>query len=511
VQNHAVLLTDTFQPIQSRLRLDYTTAVAPSIVLDGMPPQERGLSIVIASGESVIFSIQPSDRYTGLLERAGMRQFAWLIRSGNFIPNSLTVDLMYAGSVTQSFTGNALLNQSATGPYVFPNANGALASITAPSQAFDAVRITANTGAPASSFVIDPAGFVTQSDPFAGILAARMTSARIAFSGPAGATIQFLDLYDRDMRAAPPAGIAPYPPGAPQENNIELWLGDIGAGDVIRGDRNMDGIPDFSDGIGRILINGVDATSAMTIIGGTAAINSQTGAVTFTIVNSVLGNYDAFESAGMGYAIHVQGTQITVKGLPPGPGSVIVGAPFTRPQGSGYNPAGAAQFPLNFSNSAQGIFVNGGASIAAVYVHGIVYGFSQFTGSIDRFITGSFMGSANVQGDLGTFMCGSDAGMWVDDFTGLAVNGPFDTGSHLNVGRTVGEIDIAGRSLMNITVTGDLTRPGLHPPRDIYRVFENEYAQLAFKPPQPNIGVALQRVLDANWTVQPQLAARRVG
>ncbi len=505
VQNHSVLVTDTGTFVQSRLRIDYTTAVAPSIVIDGQPPQERGLNIVIASGESVMFSIQPSDRFTGLLERAGMRRFLWTILSGNFIPNSLTVDLMYAGSVTQSFTGNALLNQSVTGSYIFPNANGALASITAPSQAFDAVRITANTGAPAMSFVMDPAQIVTQADPFAGILGGRMTSARVAFSGPAGATIQFLDLYDRDIRTQPPASIAPFPPGAPQESNIELWLGDIGVGDVIRGDRNMDGVPDFNDGIGRVLINGVDATSAFTMIGGSAALSQSTGVVTFTIVNSVLGKYDDFEAAGMGYAVHVQGTQIQTKGLPPGPGSVIVGAPFTRPQGSGYNPAGIAQGPLNFSNANQGIFVTGG-SIAAVYVHGLVYGFSQFSGSIDRFITGSFMGSANIQGDLGTFMVGSDAGMWVDDFNG---NGPFDTASHLNVGRTVGEIDIAGRSLMNVTVTGDLTRPALHPPRDVYRVFENEYAQLAFKPQQPSVAAALQRVLDANnqYNRNAQLAA----
>ena len=75
---------------------------------------------------------------------------------------------------------------------------------------------------------------------------------------------------------------------------------------------------------------------------------------------------------------------------------------------------------------------------AATYVHGLLFGFSQFTGSIDRLVVGSFVGSANVQGDLGALTAAQKRGLKL--FIGKAAcsdchNGPTFTDNQFhNIG-----------------------------------------------------------------------------
>src|SRR5690606_37072286 len=184
------------------------------------------------------------------------------------------------------------------------------------------------------------------------------------------------------------------------------------------------------------------------------------------IVDNVMGLYEAFESEGrFGYDLSIDPENPAVIGLPPGPGSVVVGSPFQRPNGSAgaYNPTGfGGGFDLNRPD--QGVFARGGQNVGSIAIHGIVHGASRIEGFIDRVALGYFPGSLTVKGDLGELIVGSDAGLYVleDRLSTIKTTG------QLVVERTIGEVEIAGRSLMDITVIGDMSAPGDRPPRDIY-------------------------------------------
>jgi hypothetical protein len=456
---------------QSRVRLD-TTGTA-NFTLVNVDPQGQDFEIrgVVQGGDTFSFSVQPTI-IPYALERRGMTRFQF-DATNSFDPASYTVDLLFNGQVLRSYAGGALaalgtnLGNGYTN-YVLPDPQGLGNPV------FDQVRFTAVAGAPASAFNIDNLNVTAPDNPYAAILTSRIFGATVVFSGPAGATAQVFDLYGRDMRSPNAnffANAEPWP-------GVEWMLGEIAPG-FIRGDRNFDGIPEFNDGIGKIVVSGTNVNSALTVFGGT--FNTTTGIQppTFTVVPNPVGLYDNFEAGGFGYWITPgQGAQPpTVHGLPPGPGSVIIGNPFARPL-LNYNPAGTASGfgSPSFRNPAQGVFVNGGASIGSVYIHGILFGSSQYTGSVGKLIIGSPMGSHSVNGDLVTFISGGDAAMATDD-DGAPT---FRSGGELVVGRTVGEIAIGGRSGMNVTVIGELSRPSIFPPRDIYHYFEKEYS--------PNIG-----------------------
>lgn len=306
---------------------------------------------------------------------------------------------------------------------------------------FDAIRFSSAQTAPDNGtyqdiFVLDDISATFPGGRFTDFTEERIFGAQVSFTGPVGASIQFLDLYGRDIQ-------------------LRLDLGAPEGVEVPNVDPNDDGVPDFNDGIGRIIINGSNALTSFTMIGGTI---DDMGV--FAFPDEILGLYDEFEDAGFGYALSNM-VPPGVIGLPPGPGSVVVGSPFVRNNASPGQYFGPVTItPAGFIRGDQGIFVNGGATMGSVLVHGIVHGASQFTGALESYNAGLQLGSVSVTGDLGSFVVGGDAALWVRDDN--FANNP--TTAQLVVGRSVREIAIGGRSTLDITVLGDInnaSRPRL--------------------------------------------------
>ncbi|MBK7404078.1 MAG: hypothetical protein IPJ41_05470 [Phycisphaerales bacterium] len=134
-----------------------------------------------------------------------------------------------------------------------------------------------------------------------------------------------------------------------------------------------------------------------------------------------------------------------------------------------------------------------GDSMGSVYIHGVMHGSSQFTGSVNELYFGTLLGAVNVQGDLGTMYVGSDAGLWITDDGAVSVS-RVTTDSQLTVARTVGEIAIGGRSQMNTTIVGDLTDAQKNPPRDPFRYSEREKTY-AFDGTDNPEGAIISRIL----------------
>ncbi len=193
-------------------------------------------------------------------------------------------------------------------------------------------------------------------------LAPRIFGAAITIRGPVGSSLDVFDLYGRQMiRTLAVLN----DPTVPDGGDARLLI-----------DRNRDFVPDFNDGIGRIVITQGDATTRVHITGGRIVeltgtpststpeigaspaigdvgapqmrrIERITGwgerdaggqptffaAVPAAVTNSAFvyadefDFYSEFEAAGFGFAQNATGNAI---GLPGGPGSVIIGSPFTR-------------------------------------------------------------------------------------------------------------------------------------------------------------------------------------
>ncbi len=310
-------------------------------------------------------------------------------------------------------------------------------------------------------------------------MVSRGFGAEVVLSGPVGATATFSDLYGRDM-------VQTIAIGVPNGAQVTLI------------DPNDDGVPEFNDGIGAIHFTGTDSRTAFTIWGGkitasdTAPPDGDFFEPGFSFkLADIKGLYDEFQAAGFACAWDVNNNQIRLTGLPAGPGSVIIGSPYVRNNASGgttgtYQPQGPVpgagqQVTTGFNNASQGLFIDDGGAIGSVYIHGILNGSSRFTNFVDSIYVGYLLGSIAVDGDLGSLVVGTDAGQWVPDpgFTITNPNVRLDannkTDSQLVVGRTVGEISIAGRSLMDVTVIGDLNNPLTRPARDVYNYYEKEY------------------------------------
>lgn len=375
--------------------------------------------------------------------------------AGAFDPATMTVELSFNGQVVSTSFANAF-------PSVAQPGGGRRYTFAAPQgQSFDRIRFIATVAQ--GPFSVDNIGFTGLAGNFGPVSDARAFGASFVFVAPAGASIHVLDLYGREMKLTIAIRI---PAGSTSQ--IPIY------------DADDNGIIDINDGIGQIILTGTDSRSAFTIIGGT--IQPFTGAppagaefvengFAYLETETPVGLYDAFEQNGFGYHFTTTNGTFKVDALPPGPGSVVIGSPWLRPQNN-YDPAGVATVVSNtdFSRADQGIFIRDGGSISMVYVHGIVHGSSVFTGFVDSFVTGYMVGSASVAGDLGWFSSGTDAGMWVSD-DGAARSTTFGA---LVVGRTLGEFAAAGRSDMNITVIGDLNSPVTRPARSILSYVEKE-------------------------------------
>ncbi|MFZ4434861.1 MAG: hypothetical protein ACOYOQ_16845, partial [Microthrixaceae bacterium] len=110
-----------------------------------------------------------------------------------------------------------------------------------------------------------------------------------------------------------------------------------------------------------------------------------------------------------------------------------------------------------------------------------VFGSSNLTGSVDTFAAGYLLGSVTVAGDAGTIYSGTDGGMWYSDpIPNPPANFTFlhRTDAQIIVGRTLGELAVAGRSLFDVTVIGDLNSQTTRPARDatVYSEREVNYA-----------------------------------
>ena len=315
---------------------------------------------------------------------------------------------------------------------------------------FDAVRFSSAQTTPDNAlyqdiFVLDDITVVFPGGRFTDFISNRIFAVSVVFTGPAGSSVQFLDLYGRDIQR-------------------RLDLGAPEGVEVPNVDPNDDGVPDFNDGIGRVIITGSNALTNLTLIGGTI-----TDDFDFVIPDDILGLYDAFEDAGFGYGL-TNAMPPAVIGLPPGPGSLVIGSPFVRNNATPGQYLAPPAFPANgFIRGDQGIFVNGGASMGSVLVHGIVHGSSQFTGALDRYNSGLQLGSVSVAGDLGSFVVGGDAAIWVRDDNFVIT----PTTAQLVVGRAAREIAIGGRSALDITVLADINNPAL-PRLDFLNYFERE-------------------------------------
>ncbi|MEX2219546.1 MAG: hypothetical protein WD749_12405 [Phycisphaerales bacterium] len=364
-------------------------------------------------------------------------------------PDATLVELRLRGEVIASFTGAALLAQNPAGtPQGRFTFNAPLGTV------FDEVRIT-NISDNSFSFAFDDIAATVIADNQSPLLEPRIFGAFVVFSGPIGAAAQFLDLYGREIIQTVHLG------RYDQQSN------------ALRVDLNNDGVPDYNDGIGRINITGSNNLTSITMWGTTVEGTVTEGFAT-ALPDDILGFFDDFEEAGFGFsatlaALGPPNATFTVAGLPPGSGSLVIGSPFVRDNSSAAAYAPTAPIGIQtFNRADQGIFVQGG-NISSVYIHGVVHGSSRFDGFADRFVVGYMVGSLSVHGDLGLFMSATDAGTWVDDDGTPRVS----TAGQLVVGRTLGEYAVAGRSLMSITVLGDINTAN-RPSRDVLRYYESE-------------------------------------
>lgn len=409
------------------------------------------------------------------------------IFDANGDPN-MVVTLLFRGEVIASFSGDALADLKVTvggnpgvGTFRFAAADPTVQ--TPP--LFDEIRFEATSGV-AEDFRIDDIQIMLPAGNFVDLMQTRIFGVELTFAGPEGATLTVLDLYGRDME-------------------LTLALGQAAPLNYALVDLDDNGIPEFNDGIGRIVVTGVNELSSITMWGGT--IVPVTGdsipddAVAFEPVNPfnplgpgfaylrapmILGQFDAFESSGFGYTLDDEGMAV---GLPPGPGVVIIGAPdvLVRDNTSPatYNPAGTAPgfvgaITSGFNRVDQGFFVDGKVNLGRLMAPAVVHGSSVFSGSVGELSIGYLVGSVTVQGDAGLVLVGTDAGQWVVDPDtqlpgGVIVEEVNTTDAQLVIGRTVGEIAIAGRSVIDVTVLGDVDDTANRPPRDVFRYFEREF------------------------------------
>ena len=352
--------------------------------------------------------------------------------------------------------------------------------------AFDAFRLVADPGQLSDFFIDD----ISLTQSFLGLAAAtaeRVRGFQVFFSGPIGATVQFFDLY-----------------GRPMVNTFDV--GELeGLDGVVLIDRNGDGVPDFNDGIGRIVLSGVDERTVLRITGGTiegATENDEdprtvfSGQFLYDPTGEFVGIYDGFEESGFGFEVDPGGDgDPSVVGLPPGQGSVIIGSPFVRgeqPGNDNYSPnvndyrvGLVAQYEPtesgSYSRSQQGIFVQDGSTMGDIAIHGMLFGSSAFSSSLGTLSVGNLYGSIGVAADLGQLIVAADAGVWTTDTDAPTIRdaGATDpnsqsTGASLVVGRTAREIAIGGRSRLNVTVEGDISNTALTG-LDQLNYFEREF------------------------------------
>lgn len=350
--------------------------------------------------------------------------------------------------------------------------------------AFDEIEIISTaSGNPA--YEIDDVTWTLPPGNFTQIIESRIFAAIVSFTGPVGSSVQILDLYGRDMIQTTQLGV----------------VGDV---QVTLVDPDDNGIPNFNDGIGSIRFSGTDTRSLFRMIGAgltpgysgdafwvegpfgggrpdfVPEPDDDTGYFSASFPQNFDGLYDDFEAVGFGFAFDDDGGGT---GLPAVGGSVIIGSPMVRPLAN-YSPAGTPSGPGSVGpfdpeaslNPNQGVFILDGSSMGPINIHGALFGSSRFEGAVESINVGTLFGSITVEGDLGDLWVATDAGLWAidPDFPTPPDDPAQKTGGQLVVGRTLGNVSVAGRSALDITVIADVSNPQNRPPLDQFVHTERE-------------------------------------
>lgn len=402
--------------------------------------------------------------------------------------NSTRIEFLQGETVVGSITGGAAIRALFAPGVGNPAVGIGTMVINAPTNvvAFSGIRFVLQTapGAGATAFRMDNATYVQATSIWAGLLTPLIRGAAIVLNGPVGTSATFTDLNGNDMVRT-------------------IRIGQPEGSQLLLGDPNGDGRPDFNYGIGSIRLSGTDQRSSFTIWGASitattvASQNAEFFENGFELVldDEPSGTFSELESTvGFGLGYNLVNNNFTIIGLPTTGGSVVIGSPFRigstnaaefgiLPGAQRILPATGSAFYVRegFTNPNQGIFLDDGSSIGSITVHGALMGSSRFTGAVGRLNVGYLLGSVSVAGDLGQLNVQSDAGSWEADVGSNITDGRFSpfapnkTGAQLFVGRTVGEINIGGRSLLDITVLGDVNSPTTRPP-----LFNSTYDEREF-------------------------------
>ena len=440
---------------ESGLRITHNITIPQRMIVLRDPVAEiDALATQMLTGEqfTLMLRSQNSTNNTNLAMQSMAMDFLGYGSNVGLDSTRMTVSLFFRGQLLRTITGTELRNLSSNpgnpgvGRYTFTTNSAA-------NPVFDQIRFSASG---LVQFGVDNVTMTTPAGNFVSIVDSRVFGTEVVFSGPVGATVRFLDLYGRDIVQT-------------------TQLGTVDGLNITLVDPDDNGIPNFNDGIGRIEISGADLRTSLTMVGG--RLNNGD----YERIDDVRGLGSDFEGVGFGFLTTIDG----VVGLPDSPTSVVIGSPWVRPQNN-YNPeglpAGTGGFvTTGFNRADQGIFTTDGSSVGSISIHGIVFGSSSFNGAVQTLAIAYPMGSFTVQGDLGQFIAATDAGIWVPDPDSDAGDIDVDpinkTNSVLFVGRTLGEVAVAGRSLMEITVLGDRSNPSQRPMLDSLRYREREVAQ----------------------------------
>lgn len=453
--------------LQSNIRVRHNLGIATNVQIEartGDQNSDRRVRARLNSGE--YFAYRPENA-TGT--RIAVSNITFDVEPGGLSTvglnaDNMAVQLYFQGELIEQTTGAALLAKNTSNP----GTGVGRFSFQAPTDfaAFDELRIVAVNG-PNDSFYMDNLQATIPSGRFTEIVSNRVRGAEIWLAGPVGTSLSVFDLYGRDMRQTLALG---------KPEGLELTLVDI----------DDDGIPNFNDGIGKVVVTNGGSDVSLSMWGGEVSSfqgdadpDAEFSIAGFQYIrtDAVSGDLDEFEAtAGFGYEYDAEAE--VVGGLPASGGSIIIGSPFARDLNN-YNPAGLPNGAANvirtgFVNPNQGIFVTGGKSIGSVFAGGVVHGSSNFGGSVGSLNIGYMVGSVTVAGDLGSLVVQTEAGRWSDEL-GLPGVSHLKTGSQLVVGRTLGEVVIGGRSLLDITVSGNLSDPTAFPARDVFNYQESEF------------------------------------
>jgi hypothetical protein len=430
----------------SNIQIAYSSVSAAPVRLltrtVGANMMDKGLYLQLSTTDTVTFGVYAQG--TGGNNQLAPRE----VRALNFTvsqavggtPGGLNTDittgtrleLLRAGQVVATFRGQALANLAQQvflpiGPATRFNINF--------DEGFDSIRFKSAQDAPnnasyADTFIVEEINTTLPGGEFTETNDKRLSSFTAIITGPAGAEFELFDIYGR-----PFSNIAPPP-------------------DDFQGPNPLDpldtGKPRANDGIGKIVFRNTDARTSFSITG--------------PGVTDITQGFDDLEMNGFGY-FNSREQMPSVIGLPSTPGSVVIGSPFVRPMNSlqAYRNAGNFNLvPDDFNRSDQGLFTEGGASMGAIFVDGILHGSSVIQGAAQRVSVGLMVGSLRVEGDLGVFSSATDAGLIFRDDDAMVNNNGYPTiatGGRLTIGRTVREIAIGGRNAMNVSVLADINSP----------------------------------------------------